>query len=253
MFATLRFIPPTDDPMEAHDPPSRDPEEPSAPSGAPDPSHPPVDAPPPAASRRHRSKSSRSKNTRRLLQAEKAVRSLKISLIIVLLASVTTILLGKTAIDHAREQNTRLTEDISALEEKIQGSETDLKRALEQMNALVEERLPGIMPLAFEQVLPLDQQYAKNIVLTQFRSAKETRYEYRLVLFNQDITPVLPRVTLYLFDRTGIQTGMSDVVRDGTSTEGRIRALAPGEIRSFNGSIVPIAGREPAYFLLALR
>jgi hypothetical protein len=202
---------------------------------------------------RNHSRRRRSKSTRRLVQAEKTVRNLKITLIIVLLAGVTTVLLGKTAIDRAREHNALLNENIDALEEKLQKAEGNLKTALEQMNALVEKRLPGIKPLVFEQVIPLNDHYAKNIVLTMYRSGEETRYEYRLVLFNQEITPVLPRATVYLFDRTGIQTGMSEVIKDGTAPDGHARALAPGEIRSFNGSVKSVEGREPAYFLVDVK
>ncbi len=149
---------------------------------------------------------------------------------------------------YLREAKQRLAAARQALEQtrtSLEATESDVERMGEEMNALVEGRIPGLTPIDYDRVIPLDQDYVKNLVFTAITSNDSTRYEYRVVLHNR--TPVIarPLVKLFLFDRTGLQIALSEIEL------GDDAVMKPDEnLSHYDTFDITLEGREPAYFLV---
>lgn len=141
-----------------------------------------------------------------------------------------------------------------AVEQKLQRELSEIRPKFEKMaseiEALTLNRLPGLVVLTYDKVLPINEQYVKNIVFTQTGSEKSKRYEYKVVMDNRNLLPVHPEVKILFFDRVGIQVGFSELgMGEGLTISDH---LERGEIRSYSSSIELSTGLEPKYFQVQL-
>ena len=137
-----------------------------------------------------------------------------------------------------------------AVEKKLQRELSALQPKLEKMAAEIEsltlQRLPGLVELTYDKVLPVGQQYIKNIVFTQTGSDEEKRYEYKVVMDNRNLLPVRPEVKILFFDRVGVQVGQAELgMGNGLPIT---EPLERGEVRSYSSSIVLSDDLAPQYF-----
>jgi hypothetical protein len=137
-----------------------------------------------------------------------------------------------------------------AVEQKLQRELAGLKPKIEAMSSEIESltlnRLPGLVKLTYDKVLPVGNQYIKNIVFTQTGNEKIRRYEYKVVMDNRNLLPVRPEAKILFFDRVGIQVGVSELgMGNGLPIT---EPLERGEIRSYHSSIELSDDLEPEYF-----
>lgn len=140
-----------------------------------------------------------------------------------------------------RKQARRLVE----LEPKI----AELEQEVAQ---LVQSRLPNLRPLEFDKVFHIGEAYVKNIVFTMTGKDGARSYEYKIVMDNQDYLPVQPHVQILLFDRDGIQIGLSvfGVDEEGVPTA---EILERGEVRSHVAEVGVTEEIVPEYFMLRIK
>jgi hypothetical protein len=143
-----------------------------------------------------------------------------------------------------------------ALAEKKHAAElAELQPQLEKLRKDLAEmtlsRLPGLTPLEFDKVIPVEDRYVKNIVFTLAGKGDDKSYEFKIVTHNATLTLIHPQVDVLFFDRAGIQVGVAriGVQPDGTPT---LDVLDRGEIRSFSSKIELADDAAPAYFRLKL-
>jgi len=197
-----------------------------------------------------RSHRRRSKSSRQLAKVNRTSRNLKIALTTVIMILTTVVVIGK-------QTQTRLERDYQHLQRTLEKQQLSLlkagelnKKLLTDMDTMVESRLPGLKPMEFDTVILISKGYVKNLIFVVSKDSRKTSYEYRLVFFNANSTPVVPRTKLHLFNDRGIEIGNADVTVSAEASDGLGRALAPGEIRSYNGSITVARDSTPRYFLL---
>jgi len=198
---------------------------------------------------RRRSHRRRSKSSRQLAKIQRSNKNLKIALTVLIMSFTAMVVVGKQVQTRLQERNQALNEANDQLRLKITEGTSLSQKLLEDMNALVESRLPGLRRLHYDIVIPLAHSYVKNVIFAVSREGDKITYEYRFVFFNPSITPVYPQLSLHLFNDRGIQIGSADVTTNSETSEGRMRSLGPGEIRTYNGSIKIINDSSPAYFL----
>ena len=124
---------------------------------------------------------------------------------------------------------------------------------LEQENAaLVESRLPHLTQLQFDKVFAVDSGYVKNIVFSLAGKGDLRVYEYKLLMENRDFSTIQPHVQVLLFDRNGMQIGLSElgVDQDGKFTQ---PMLEHEEIRSHVDEIPLSDDVTPEYFLVRIK
>jgi hypothetical protein len=118
-----------------------------------------------------------------------------------------------------------------------------------ELAALVEERLPRLSPIVLDEVIPINEHYVRNVMFMMTRKQKEQRYEYTLVMDNSTVQHRYPEVKIMLFDRAGIQVGVSTV---GYDNQGRPNqdVLERGEIRTHSSFVQIFDESPPEYYLI---
>ena len=127
----------------------------------------------------------------------------------------------------------------------------ELETIKNERDILVQERIPGLIPLTYDETINIDNEYVRNIIFTLAKTGKKKIYEYRLVLHNNTLSIARPKARIILFSDIGMQIGMAQLERNHATTETDSRvALDPGEVRSYTAAIDLIRDEEPSYFLL---
>jgi hypothetical protein len=128
----------------------------------------------------------------------------------------------------------------------------ELETARSELDALVQGRIPALLPLKYDEAITVDDNYIRNIIFTLVRNGKKRNYEYRLVMHNDSLSVIRPVVDILLFNDIGIQIGVAQVKYMDASAGTERSVLDPGEVRSYTSSIDLIRDEEPSYFLLAV-
>ena len=130
---------------------------------------------------------------------------------------------------------------------------TELETVKNERDILVQQRIPGLIPLSYDETINIDNQYVRNIIFTLAKSGKKNIYEYRLVLHNNTLAVARPKAEIILFNDIGIQIGMAQIEQTDATTQIDVRpSLDPGEVRSYTAAIDLIRDEEPSYFLLII-
>jgi hypothetical protein len=128
---------------------------------------------------------------------------------------------------------------------------SELETVKNERDVLVQERIPGLIPLTYDEAINIDNEHVRNIIFTLAKTGKKNIYEYRLVLHNNTLSIIRPKARIILFSDIGIQIGMAQIEQTDASTETDARAaLDPGEVRSYTAAIDLTRNEEPSYFLL---
>jgi hypothetical protein len=129
----------------------------------------------------------------------------------------------------------------------------ELEAVNNELNVLVQERIPGLTPLTYDETIDIDNEYVRNILFTLAKSGKKNIYEYHLVLHNNSLTIARLKAEIMLFNNVGIQIGMAQIEQTDAINDIDMRAaLDPGEVRSYTAAIDLIRDEEPSYFLLVI-
>ena len=139
------------------------------------------------------------------------------------------------------------------LDVKHQGVVKELETLRSERDALVQGRIPNLLPLRFDEAIPIDTGYIRNVIFTLVKNGSNTVYEYRLVLSNDGLSIVRPKVEIFLFNELGIQIGTAQVEPGDATTNIERATLEPGEVRSYSATIKMLREGKPAYFLISAR
>jgi cell division protein FtsB len=191
--------------------------------------------------RQYRNKSGRSSRTKLVLILSLGLFAETVLLLILFIKLGVS---EKNNLDLAIAEN-RQAQELAALKPELD----KLRQNISQMTL---ERLPDLQRLEFDKVIPVDNEYVKNIVFTVAGKNGVKAYEYKLVMHNTGLTLVHPQLDILFFDRVGIQVGLAQlgIHKDGTPT---LDMLERGEIRSFSSGIQLNDEVAPEYFKIKIR
>lgn len=147
-------------------------------------------------------------------------------------------------------ENDALVAELNRTQRALSELASRLAQVQAQRDVLVENRIPDLRTLEYDKVVPLHQNYVRNVIFTLARNGDNVRYEYRMVLHNDSLSVVHPEVEIVLFDEVGIQIGGATVDRLDASADTDRAALDPGEVRSYSGTISMLSRKSPQYFLV---
>ncbi len=142
--------------------------------------------------------------------------------------------------------------DFRKQEIALQAANGELEKIRNELDTLVRDRIPGLLPLKYDEAITIDNDYVRNIIFTLVKNGKKSTYEYRLVMQNNTLSVIRPVVEILLFNEIGIQIGVTQVEQMDATGGAERSALDPGEVRSYTASINLIRNEEPRYFLLAI-
>ena len=198
------------------------------------------------------SRSRRSRRSRSSYRCEAKIRRYKyllagISIIFLLIYVFTWFHIARKSTEH---EQTLL--ELRKQEVTLKAVTSELETVRNEMDSLVQDKIPGLLPLKYDEAINIDNKYIRNIIFTLVINGKKRNYEYRLVMQNDTLSVIHPVVEILLFDDTGIQIGVAQVEYRDASTVAEHSALDPGEVRSYTSSIDLNRDKEPRYFLLAV-
>ncbi len=199
--------------------------------------------------------SSRSRHSRRSASSyrcEAKIRRYKyllaaISILFLLTYVFTWLYVTRKATEHKQTLHELRKEDIA-----LKAVTRELETVRKELDTLVQNRIPGLLPLKYDEAITVDNQYVRNIIFTLVKNGKKRKYEYRLVMHNNTLSIIHPAVDILLFNDTGIQIGVAQVEYKDASTKSGHSALDPGEVRSYTSFIDLNRDEEPRYFFLAV-
>lgn len=197
---------------------------------------------PTARRRRRRSRHRHSGETRRRVLKAVAIAG---AAVIVLIAMIMSIGLSSLS-----SENARLITENNRKARELEQARAELAEATAQRDALVTGRIPRLKPLEYDKAIKINSGYVRNVIFTLTRTADASTHEYRIVLHNDSLSVINPKVKIVLFDEVGIQIGMANLNRSAATAEKDRTLLDPGEVRSYSG-VIPVHGRQrPQYFLV---
>ena len=129
---------------------------------------------------------------------------------------------------------------------------SELETVRNERDTLVQGRIPGLVPLRYDETITTDNKYIRNIIFTMVKNGNKETYEYRLVMHNDTLSVVHPMVEILLFNDIGIQIGLAQAKNTDAYTGTARSALGPGEVRSYTAAINLIRDEAPHYFLLVV-
>jgi len=153
---------------------------------------------------------------------------------------------------HGMENGTLASELNRAQSELLQTKQLVAAQEVE-LGALLKQRIPGVTNLELEKLYEINKKQVKKLSFSEAGVGAEKRLAYYAVLKNADAVPVVPAVTILLFDRKGLQTGMARVTREAATTPTEREQLLPGETRAYSATIEAIRDDPPAYFMVETR
>ena len=142
--------------------------------------------------------------------------------------------------------------DLRKHEASLSSLTKELETVKSERDALVQDRIPNLLPLKYDEAITIGEDYVRNVIFTLVKNGKKKIYEYRLVLHNDSLAVVRPKVEIFLFNDIGIQIGVAQVTASNATTDVDRIELDPGEVRSYSATIDMIRDEEPSYFLLTL-
>ena len=172
-------------------------------------------------------------------------------LALVLIDFFTALLLG-TQVYTLNRQNQTLRSSLAQTEEELLHVVPELQKLRTDLDELIRGKLPRLRKVEYDRVLPLDDQYLKNIIFTQVVNRDSRGHEYKLVVQNNTRSPLLPEIQLLIFNELGIQVGNAEI---GTRQPNALKtgSLDIGEVRSYAAAIdLTDKAAAPAYFMIRI-
>lgn len=133
---------------------------------------------------------------------------------------------------------------------KLSQLSSELQTVKLERDSLVKQRIPGLIPLSFDETITPDNRFIRNIIFTLLKTGDKEHYEYRIVMHNDSLSVVDLKVTILLFNDVGIQIGQSLVDQTMAAGDSNRAALDPGEVRTYTASIQLTRDQQPGYFML---
>lgn len=185
----------------------------------------------------------------------KLKRKLLVTRVIMVLAIGICVLLSILLI-KAQSQLADTDAESGTLASALNRTQTELDEAKKliaaqdvELGALIKQRIPGVKTLDLDKLYDVNQGYLKKLSFSESGVGPTKRLAYYAVLKNTGSTPVLPKATILLFDRKGLQTGMAKLTRAAATTPAELDELQPGETRTYSAPMEEIRGDTPRYFM----
>ena len=185
--------------------------------------------------RLHRSRRSRSSHHSSL-----KIWGLSLALLIMIVVLFISFVYAGSRIEELSSRASAVQEKLFLKEKEVEELKANLTKSKNELEALINGRLPSVIKLEPDKVLAVNNDLIKNIVFTVVTQDGVRQYEYKLVVENQSRKMIVPKFRLLIFDKYGVQIGIDQVL---TGDE-----LAPGESRSYSSKVEFFMKEAPAYF-----
>jgi hypothetical protein len=181
------------------------------------------------------------------------IRKLTALVALLLIALVTTSMgwsLAWAKLELLESENLTLDVKLRQTSDQLQSFKA---RALERetaLQAMVEKRIPGLLPLEYNKLFELNDEYVVSVTFTRSGVAESKAVECHALLRNNGTNMIAPHVKIFLFDKLGVQSGSAVIKKDDATGGVDIVELRPGETRSYNAKVQVDREAKPKFFLV---
>ncbi|MCB1759675.1 MAG: hypothetical protein KDI68_07830 [Gammaproteobacteria bacterium] len=193
-------------------------------------------------------RSRHSRSARKILKQKLIILGLSLALFIALLGWLFTAIRLSSVSDEYHDYRVSSRDELD--QRKQNNVELDQLRS--EREALVKGLIPGLHPLNFDETIDIRESYLRNIAFTLTGTRYSSNYEYRVVLHNDSLNIVQPKVAVFLFDARGIQVGVTRLNKRHATSKVESENLQPNETRAYTGSVELNLQFEPRYFLVRI-
>lgn len=190
--------------------------------------------------RTHRSGRSRSSRHSRL-----KIWALSFALLVTVAILIVSLAYSSSRIEELSRGADVMQAQLIAKEKQVNDMNSRLTQSKTELEELIKGRLPTVIKLVPDQVIAVNSDSIKNIVFSVVNHDGSRQYEYKLVVENRSRNIIVPKFRLLIFDKSGVQIGVDQVV---SSEE-----LAPGESRSYSSRVDFFMKEDPAYFYISAK
>jgi len=201
----------------------------------------------PAPGKTYRRSQSRGRYYNRYKRCKRQSSWLKITLLVALLALSAIGAFSYRFVSKASGQLVMPQQEREGYEARINQLETTVAQLNDEILALSQGRIPGLRRVEFDQVLQVDKKYVKNVVFSLTAKGDKKTYEFKMLLHNEGPDILQPDGSIALFDRAGLQLGITSFKK----MQGSL-FLAPGESRSYYDRVDLARAGDPVYYMLEL-
>jgi len=195
-----------------------------------------------------KNRAKRSRAYRKLEKKHIRARNFAGLLILAILAGAA---LSVASLKRVSNENLKLVSDLEQANYRIESLSSDIQNLRKDNDTLVQGRIPGLIPLKFDDPFNIENKMLKSVVFTRTNHNGKTVYEYLAVVHNTTQDVIRPASLLIFFNKLGVEVGKSRVaISLDFDNQVQSVALQPGESHSFSGSIEKISNDEPVYFKL---
>lgn len=165
---------------------------------------------------------------------------LSVALAFSLLVLIVVSIYSSVKIAATQEMNRKLESALAAANQKVEQIQPKLDRVSADLDTLVNERFPNLTTLEANQMIAVDNPYARTILFTVIKQGKRRYYKYLLVVENNTLQKIKPSYRVLLFDQYGVHVATDEAHDDAP--------LAPGESRDYASEIEFFFDTEPKHF-----
>lgn len=197
-----------------------------------------------------------SSSQRHSSSSRKKLRRMRILVATLLAVIVAGTVIGIFGLSHLQRFRTEARDlDIKArqLEEELMTARGRLTEMNNDLRILLANRIPGISEISFSRPQEVNNQYVRNVTFVRSGSGDQQTIRFSALLENGRSQPLLPQVTIVLFDQAGLQTG-AVTLQPGQAGSGVTTAeMQPGETRQYTGEVTMQRRAPSRYFVVEVR
>ena len=188
--------------------------------------------------RMHQSRRSRSSH-----HSRQKIWGLSLLLLILLAILFISFIYGSSRIEELSSRASSIQEQLLLKKKEVDELKSNLAQANDKLEQVIKGRFPTVLKLVPDKVIAVNNDSIKNIVFTVVKHDGSRQYEYKLVVENRSRKIIVPKFRLLVFDKSGLQIGVDQVM---SSEE-----LGPGESRSYSSRVDFFMKEKPAYFYIS--
>jgi hypothetical protein len=195
--------------------------------------------------RRSRSRS----KTKKIRQLQLLITLLIFGLIFV---SVGWILAG-AELENEVARRVELDAEVRKTAQTLKETQTRLEQRERDLSDLAENRIPGLEPIVYNEILDIEDKYVNNVTFSESGVGETKEIEYHAMLVNNGTEMVLPDVKIFMFNEFGRQVGVAVLEKEHATSNASLAELLPGETRSYHANIETERDAVPKFYRIQVR
>ncbi len=154
---------------------------------------------------------------------------------------------------NLKKENIEIQENLVKNRGELDLARGETEKLQQNIQSLLKSQLPGLINIQYNQIITLNNGYLVNIVFNKVNNKTTRGYEFRILIKNETLATIWPKIKMSFFDKSGIQMNSIEI-GVGKDALMKIDTLNPAEERSDSSPVIKLLDNEelPVYFMIKL-